>query len=258
MKQKTRCKTRDSFNYAVIPIILIVLLSGLGIGTVIASPGNRNDDDMSNSITTTGTATMSIDPNKLEVYLGVETQANSAQDCQQENAMIINDIRAALISSGIDADSINTYKYNIYPMREYDEWRNTQKISGYRTIHILKIETENVNIAGSIIDTAVDNGANKIENVLFTMTDELMNQKKTELLASAALSAREKANSIAGALGVSIVRVLHATEGYNTYTPYRYNMEYATAGMASVDYPTQITPGEIQISATVTVDFEIA
>jgi len=276
MKQQLKTKTartthstqKTKINYAVIPLALLVLISGIGIGSVIAaSPSNGNgngnngdDDNQVSSLSTTGIATMSINPNKLEIYLGVETQSESAQECQQENARIINDIRAALISSGISADSINTYRYNIYPIREYNDWHSVDKIIGYRTIHVLKIESENVNIAGSIIDTGVENGANKIENVVFTLTNEEMNQKRTELLADAAISAREKADTIAGALGVTVIKVLHASEGYSYYTPYRYNT-YAlaeTAAMGSMDYPTQITPGDIQISATVTVNFEIA
>ena len=276
MKQQLKTKTarttrstqKTKINYAVIPLVLLVLISGIGIGSVIAaSPSNGNgngnngddNDNQVSSLSTTGTATMGIDPNKLEVYLGVETQSESAQECQQENARIINDIRAALISSGISADSINTHRYNIYPIRDYTNYQKIDNIIGYRTIHILKIESENVNIAGSIIDTAVENGANKIENVLFTMTDELMNQKRTELLGQAASNARQKADSIAGALGVTIIKVLHASEGYSYYTPYRYNTYdlVETAGMGAIEYPTQITPGDIQISATVTVNFEI-
>jgi uncharacterized protein YggE len=261
---KNRHATKHGYNtLPIVILIFAVLVTGLGVGSAIASPlpgngnGNGNGNSEHNSITTTGIASMSIDPNKLEIYLGVETQADTAQASQQENAAIINDIRTALISSGIDADSINTNMYNIYPIRDYTEFHRTENIIGYRTIHILKIESDNVNIAGNIIDIAADNGANKIDNVVFTLNDEDMNQARTDLLADAALSAREKADSIAGALGVQIVRVHAAVEGYYNYMPYRYDMAYAVSE-SGVSNPTQITPGQIQISATVTVDFEIA
>jgi len=269
MKAKTKQRKykhnrkQNTANYAVLPIIILVLAIGVSSAIAVSalSPGNGNnnpgsDNPEPDTIITTGMASMSIDPNKLEVYVGAEIQAATAEQSQQKNAEIINNIRAALISSGIDADSINTHRYNIYPIRDYTEYGKS-RIIGYRTIHILKVESENINLAGSIIDTAVENGANKVENVLFTLTAETMSQYRIELLADAALNAREKADSIAGALGVSIVKVHMATESYYNYMPYKYSYPMA-AGAEYISEPTQITPGQIDISATVTVAFEIA
>jgi len=266
MEQKTgHPKTHEGKGrtFSVMIISFVILAAGVGIGTAIAAPETGPEDgDYSgqNNIATAGMVSAGIDPNELEVYLGVESHAETARESQQEAAETINDIRAALISGGIAADDISTSSYNIYPVRDYTDWQRTEKITGYRTIHILKIESGNVNIAGNIIDTAVDNGANKVNSVLFTIDDETLNQIKTGLLADAASNAKQKAESIAGALGVQITGVLKATEGYN-YMPYRYTTDYAMLAKAEaggIENPTQITPGDIQVSASVTVEFGIA
>jgi uncharacterized protein YggE len=201
-----------------------------------------------------GEAKLSADPEKVEVYLGAETDASTAKQSQQNNAEIMQAIRDALKSIGINSKDIETTQYSLTVVQHWDEDTDKYIITGYRTTHIIKIKSSDINKAGDIIDKSVQSGANKVNNVVFSLTDEKIKQMKLEALKKAGLNAKEKADAIANSLGVTIKRVYQASEGYVYYQPY-----YAQKGVGMVaEAPTEISPGQIEISASLSVSYELA
>ena len=74
---------------------------------------------------------------------------------------------------------------------------------------------------------------------------------------AAALKARAKADALASALGVRIVRVLHVDEGGQ---PMRPVFAEAMTMRASADSaaPTPVEPGTIEVQASITLTVEIS
>ncbi len=191
-------------------IAIAVITFGLAGNALAISPTNPSvGTDLQRSITTTGIAQINVEPDKAEIMLGVETQSKTAQTSQQENARIITAIKQALVSKGISKEDIVTSHYNVYPQRDWKD--NTYEIVGYRTVHMLKINTKNLEKVGEYIDAAVNAGANRVQGVYFSLTNEKRDQIKIDALAMAAKNARVKADAIASGLEVRIVRVLSAT-----------------------------------------------
>jgi len=209
------------------------------------------------TLTVTGSAVVSTEPDKVTVTLGAETERTTALQSQQDNAQIIYAIRAALTALGIPADSIETTSFRISVVRDYRS--QPYQIIGYKTTHILKITTENIDMAGQIIDAAAGAGANVVNSVTFGLTRDVQSEMREEALEAAARNAREKADSIATGLEVTIIKVTQASEGYVGVSPYRgYDYDMAAGGAAESTPPTEITTGDVDVSATVTVVYEIA
>jgi len=214
-----------------------------------------NNEEVKNTIDVTGTYTTYADPDKVEIYLGLQTDSDDASDSQQQNAAIMQKIRNGLASKGITSTSIQTTQYSLEQIREWDDIKRVYVNKGYRTIHIIKIKLTDINKAGEIVDVAVENGANRVDNIVFGLSDSKTKTMRTQALTEAAKNAREKSDAIASGLGVSITKVIHASEGYIGVTPY-----YVAKGLAAeaAAAPTEISPGQIQISASVSVSYEFA
>jgi len=208
---------------------------------------------------TSGYATASDNPDKVTIMFSVETQDERALVSQQQNAQKTAAVRAALVAKGIAADKIETTGYNLYQVREWDSDLSKYVYVGFKTTHSMKVELADISRAGDIIDAAVSAGANSVDNVYFGLSDAKMQSLRMQALKSAAEDARARGDAIASGLGVRITRVMSVNEGY-TYTPSYtlYERSSDAAGAGAAPEPTQITPGSVQVTATVNAVFEIA
>ena len=200
------------------------------------------------TIDTSGTAETSVMPDKAYIFLGAETQADTAADSQAENAAIIDAINSAL--SEMDA-KIETSSYYVNAVYSYE--KDTPVVIGYKTTHILKITTTDVENAGKIIDAASEGGANTVNDIQFALSDEKEKAARQNLLANAVDDARQKADIIAKAAGVRVKTPMHISESWNM--PYPMYDRVMAAGMESAK--TSISPQELQLSVTISVNWKI-
>jgi uncharacterized protein YggE len=230
--------------------------AGLGesfFGGVWAAEGEVTD----NTLFVSGSATASDNPDKVTILFSVETQDDSALVSQQENAQKTATVRSALMGIGLESDSIETTSYNLAQVREYNPDTRTYVNKGFKTTHSMKVELSDISKAGEVIDTAVSAGTNNINGIYFGLSDSKLNELRMQALESAAENARDRADSIAKGLGVTVNRVMSASESYTPSPVYR-NYAVAEASVAGADESTEITPGDVSVTATVSVVFEIS
>jgi len=256
----------------IIKILLVVVLivAILSLGILITKPiieterryneygdfrilSSSESEEPKYLIDVNGVSELSADPEKVEVYLGVETTALTAKESQENNADTMQAIRDSLKLIGISSKDIETTEYTLNVIQHWDEDTEKYIITGYKTTHIIKIESTDINKAGDIIDKSVQNGANKVNDVVFSLTDEKIKEMKLEALKKAGINAKEKADVIANSLGITIKGVYRASENYVYYTPY-VQKGYEMAAMQAAS--TEISPGQIKISASLSVSYE--
>lgn len=162
-------------------------------------------------ISVTGTATTSIDPDLLVITFGVETQEKSARDALVANSNSMTSIVDTLSSLGILEDEISTSRISIYPI--YDNYRDpvtekyTQELIGYRVTNTITVETNKLDKAADIIDGGVSSGANRVDNVSFTLSPQKQLEVKDELLGQAVINAKKKAENALAPLNYKIIGV---------------------------------------------------
>ena len=111
---------------------------------------------------------------------------------------------------------------------------------------------------GGIIDTAVAAGANKVTSIQFMLSDEQALSLRTAALQKAVVNARSDADAVAGALEVNITGTQSADISQG-YMPVAY--DYTTLSgnaMKSSDLPTPIQPGDITVTAQVSVIYSLS
>jgi len=219
-----------------IGIILLVLLS-----SAVFLPASAEEEEKG-VLTVSGSASVSVYPDKAVIRLGVLTENESADAALSENSEKVAGILEKLKSEGVE---VETDYFSIYPLFSYDEG---QKLRGYRVVHMLRAEVD-VERAGEIVDLAVLSGANQVSGITFTSSK--VDGAKKEALRKAVQNAQEKARIIAQAAGVQIVGIKEITHSSESTIP-----PYLRYDMTSIGTP--ITPSELQISASVTVSYWIA
>ena len=203
------------------------------------------------TIQVTEEATQTVTPDEARIDIGVTTTADTSQAAASQNARqasaVIDALRTATGPSAIIETSSYTVTPNIQPTREDDDAR----ITGYTATNVVRVSGA-VTQVGDIIDAALKAGANRIHRINFTLKDEQAAGAKA--LRAAVDNARRRAETLADALGVRIVRVLSATTGQEPHVrPFVATMLHAARARAS----TPIQPSTVEVRATVTLTLEI-
>jgi uncharacterized protein YggE len=152
-------------------------------------------------------------------------------------------------------DEAKTAGYSLNPNYRYPREGGKPEITGYTAANIVRIKTQSLEKVGKLIDVALQSGANTINRLAFTLKDEQGAQLEALRLASA--KARAKAEGIANALGLKIVKILSVTEGDRGVRPVLMTPSRGAATEAVAATPTPIESGTIEVRSSVSLTAEI-
>jgi uncharacterized protein len=201
-------------------------------------------------LTVEGAQKLSIQPNIAELELGVEERNENLSKAQQENARKINQIIQALLSLGISQANIQTVDYTIFPLYDYID--GSQLFRGYQVRHTLLISIEDLNQTGAIIDTAIQQGANHVSKITFTLKN--MDFYYQQALKGALENATAKAQTISNAMGVTLNPIpFQISEQSTMATPTPRPMLSDTGVVAGISTP--IEPGRLDVEAKLDVKY---
>jgi len=222
------------------------------------------------AISTSGTATAYMSPDLLLIHLRVETQEDGAKESSQENAEVMEDLMAKLEAQGLEDSDIKTTGYYVQPIYESEYvcptegeiqkgCRYESKLVGYKTVHSLALNIEDLDDGGAIIDASSTAGQDQVfvDSVIFTLKDATREGKQSELLEEASAKAKDKAQKMAKGLGAGVGKLLSLSEGYY-YTPYYDYSVRSYAAESAMGAPTALSGGEVQVSVSVNAMFEVA
>ena len=222
--------------------------AGLALGLAFLQAAFAQSTAQPSTITAVGSASVSVSPDLAHVDVGVTTQAATAQAAAAANASqsgaMISALQALL---GANAN-IKTVNYSLSPVYNNPPPGQNATIVGYTVTNTVEITLTDLTQIGQVIDTSIQNGANRVQGVSFDLQDR--NPPTAQALKNAAASARGQADAIAAGLNLHTGAVLHAVEGTNFTTP----LVGVTAGASS----TPIQTGLVVVQATVTLEVAIA
>lgn len=193
--------------------MLVVLAVSVSFGALYPEANAQPESILSleKTLSVTGMATASVDPDLLNVIFGIEIQKPTAKQALEENSKMMKNVISALKSVGITESEINTSSLNIYPVYEYinDEFLGiqTRELVGYKVSNILSVETENLNLAAFIIDNGVDAGVNRVDSVYYSLSPQKQMDLKDDLLEQAIVNAESKAKKALAPLDHTVIGV---------------------------------------------------
>jgi len=204
-------------------------------------------------VTASAEAVITAEPNQAEIDIGVTTQARNAPDAARENADKLARVMAEVKKLLGPGDEVKTASYSLNPNYRYPQGGKPE-ITGYTATNILRIKTNALPNVGKFIDAAMQSGANNINRLVFTLKDEQSAQLQALRLASE--KAKAKAEEMAAALGLKMVRVLSVTEGDRGVRPIPMPLARSVS-MEAAAAPTPVEAGTIEVRASVTVTGEL-
>lgn len=193
------------------------------------------------------------DPDKAVVRVAVETTADTAKVARQRLADNTSRMRQALLDMGLSEDQLTTVHYDLRQDRRRPPREGAKPEVQYRGYHMLEITLTDLDKVGDVVDTAVANGATRVDGVQFTLTDETRRQLKQEALTNAMTNAENKATTVAGAADLQL-RKVHSIRTGQSGGDYRRYMETAVAS-AGGDGGTSFDAGPVTVTATVSVTY---
>jgi uncharacterized protein YggE len=256
-------KKRNVLGLIAVPIVLAACLAGAATPMQDQpAPPRPERGPIVAQLTVRGEAQLERPADQLHLRLGVVTNAVEAAQAMQDNSRAMEGIIAAIQNLGLGKGEYETGRFNVQPQyappprQPQPEWR--PKIAGYQVTNTLHIKTKKLELAGDLIQAATDAGANTVESIYFDLADPRTH--RAEAIEEATKNAVADANVLAKASNQKLVRVLSINLDHAAAPPPLPQYDHMARGMAGAEMASAppITPGEITVTASVTLVFEIA
>ncbi|AIE60691.1 SIMPL domain-containing protein [Bacillus methanolicus] len=208
--------------------------------------GYRNDK---NILKVSGEGSISARPDTAIVILGTITELQNLAKAQAENAEAISHVIESVLKMGIPRENIQTFDYRAEPQYRYEDGK--QIFIGYKVTHLLKITIDRVDQTGRLVDSAVRNGSNTVNNIDFSVSNPLLYYNKA--LAVAVQNTMIKAQTIAGSLGVTLIKTpRQVIEESQAPKPIPFLSTAMVKGISTIPIET----GKLTISAVVRAEYQ--
>ncbi|MBZ6377060.1 hypothetical protein B5C34_06840 [Pacificimonas flava] len=192
-------------------------------------------------------------PDIATVSAGVITRSATAEAALADNRARMNRVIEALRDAGIERRDIQTQQLHLNPQYRYEENR-TPTIDGYQAQNQVSVKIRDLDDTGPVLDALVAVGANQFNGPSFGIDDPSAAQD--EARRDAMRKARERADLYAAAAGLSVARIVSISEGGTSMPTPRPVRTMARVESADVA-PTPVESGELNLSASVTVLYEL-
>ena len=247
------------YSFVAMGIVLgLLVLGGLyalpGIMGVAAqtTPVASAVASLPRTITVVGEGTVSADPDQAVATIGVETVGDSVQEATGESAEIMEALLEAFEAEGVKAADIRTSGYSVWT-----DYGSRELIAGesapiYRVNNTVTVTVRDLDILSTLLDAAIENGANSIHGITFSIEDKV--ELASEARSLAAADAKARAEELAELVGVEVGDVISVSEviGASTYPV----MREAAMGMGGGG-AGPISAGELEYKLQLQVMYEI-
>jgi uncharacterized protein len=250
------------FNKKLFPILSLIIVLPLSVMTSNISIVDAQSfviPEEKPTISITGSAEKEIPSDESRISLAVENTNANPNIVRKNNADKMNTIINVLKQAGLSNENITTSNYQVTPNYDYEN-SNYDKIISYTALNKIELKTStNTNIS-KFVDLAVNNGANRVENIDFVISKKTLDENSMELLKDAFRNAKQKAE-ILGTEGnftiTGIKKIDTSSEGGYTPPVYLYDNYAGEAGEKMPSPSTQIIPQKNKITVTLPVIFYI-
>jgi len=205
------------------------------------------------TISVSGTGRVVITPDVADLRLGVAVTKATVKEARTLAADQMTRVIAALKKLGIADKDIQTSGLSLQPNYTYPPNGGTPRLTGYTMSNGVSVTIRDLDKLGDAIDDGLAAGATTLDGVSFRVENSA--RAETQAREQAVAAAKAKAQTLAGAAGVSITGVASISE---ISAPLPQPMYYDGARLqAARDEGTPIQVGTNEVIVTVTVEYLI-
>jgi uncharacterized protein YggE len=214
------------------------------VSSTVQARQAATDQPRQPAIVSTGSATVSVAPDRSFVTLSVETVDPSPATAQQKNAQGMTAVRSRLEALGLTGDAVRTVRYELNEQVEFVD--NRREVKGYRAVNQIEVRVDEIERVGKIVDAAVQGGATNVADIRFDIKDR--DSVERQALKLAVADARARAEAMAAGGNMTIDAVLRIEELGGAEPP-RPMPQFETMRAVAADTP--VTGGKIEVRASV-------
>jgi len=229
--------------------VLLVIAALLAVGVSATSAQETYPE---NTITVSGFGTAYGEPDLAYIELGVEIVEADLGQAFTSTADTMNAVIEALVELGIAREDLQTTGVNIFPEDRYSQDGMTST-RVYRVRNTVRVTVRDIAQVESVISTGVDAGANTIYNLSFGIEDSAALEQEARV--QAVENARQRAEQLAAALGLTVGEPIIISETLNQGIPFAYGMGGGGGVMEMAVQP--VSPGQLSVGVQVQITFSI-
>ncbi|MHC5939584.1 SIMPL domain-containing protein, partial [Nostoc sp.] len=148
----------------------------------------------------TGQGEVTVPTTLTEVQLGIQVDGKTATEVQEKTAQRSTAVVDVLQKLG--AQQLQTTSIQLNPV-----YNDTQTLTGFTELNTLQFELPTAR-AGAAIDTAIQAGANLIQNISFTPSDQALQQARLQVLSEAVKDAQAQAGAVFNTLKLTPGKII--------------------------------------------------
>jgi uncharacterized protein YggE len=225
---------------------------------ILALASSASAQDNPPTLSANGAGVEHAAPDMAVVTLGVLSRAATAREALDANNADMEKVIQSVRGQAIADKDISTTGFSISPVYSRPpqprpgEQPAEPTIVAYQVSNQVRVVVRDIDKTGAVVDAAVSSGANQAGSINFDISDRQTLADKA--IASAIADAKRKAEIMAEAAGVRLVRVLNVNANEGGGGPV-FRLE-ARAASPAADVP--VMGGELSVSANAQISWEIA
>lgn len=200
-------------------------------------------------INVSGEGKIKVVPDQATLTVTVETKGNNAKEVKKINDEQMESVLKLLKKMNLPATDYKTQRVSLNPQYDYEKKKNT-----YNAQQTIEILLKDLSKYDELMEGIVENGVNRIDNVVFQSSKLAQYQSEARKLAMK--EAKLKAEDYVAVLGQKVGRALTITDNSPTYYPQPVFATMRKMEMSDSAAPREtLATGEITITANVSVNF---
>jgi uncharacterized protein len=218
------------------------------------------------TLSVNGTARVERAPDYVDIAFGIIAIEKTATEAQATASRTMEAAIKAVRALSLKDEDLQTGSIELYPQyddrNDYNEHSAHPTIVGYRATITIRVRTSDLKSVPKVIDAALSAGCNRVDYVQFGIKEAI--SAREEAIKLAAQAAKRKANVLADALDLRIVRIETASTtsqmggwygGYRYGMPQMAQMSNRMEGGGAQDGESPVVPGKVEVWADTNITF---
>ena len=199
-----------------------------------------------------GTAVVRAAPDVATVSLGYESRSRRAREAKLTNDRVMSKVLAAIQSQGVARKDIQTVEYRLFPVWEVRGQNPTMRTLFWHVLHMVEVRVRKVDTVADVIDAASAAGADKVDDVRFTV--DSLHKLRAQAREMAAQVAREKGEQLATLMGARLGRVVAITDSSAGWSWWGRSGANVSAQVTAQIPAAEVTPESVISAGQVAVE----
>jgi uncharacterized protein len=202
-------------------------------------------------ISVTGEGKVKVTPDQVTISATVETKGNNAKEVKKQNDEQMEAVLKMIKSMNLPSGDYKTERVSLNPQYDYEK-----KKHNYNATQTIEILLKDLSKYDQLMEGLVDQGINRIDNVIFQSSKLAQYQSDARKLAMK--EAKLKAEDYVSVLGQKVGRAMTISDNSQNYYPRpMYSAMKSMTMDAAEGAPARETMavGEIEIVSNVSVSF---